>query len=685
MAEDELTARLLRTFVVELEEQVGVLNHGLLRLEQRAADAETLRTLFRAAHTVKGAARVVGVSLVEEACHALEAVFASVRAGERRLGDQDFSLLFGVLDALGEAGRCLRQGEPLDRSTLHVYLPRLRRLAAPAAHGGEGTAADPDRGEPGAAASAGAGGMPAVAAPAEGAAELLVRVRADRLDELLAAVGELIVATGRATESLGERSEDARRLDAATAGIYDVVHSLRLRPFGEICAGLPRAVRDVARQAGREVALVIEGEAVEADRKVMDALREPLLHLVRNAVDHGIEAPELRERLGKAATGTVRVAAELGGGRLFVTVSDDGAGLDEAALRAAFRRAGRPVPERSGELAEALLAGGISTRSEATAISGRGVGVDLVRSALERIGGDVDVRWRQGKGTTFVLQCPPTPATIRGLLFRLGGYVFALPTANVERLLRVAPGEVHRVEGRSMITHGGEPVALHSMAAVLGPPLDARPPEGSFTAMVVVSGPRRAALIVDEALEEAQIVIRPLAVDEDAVPAASGVALLPSGDIALVLAAAPLLTLASRSGTGIAPHAPSRPGALRRRVLVADDSITTRTLEQSVLESAGYAVTTAVNGEDAWRRLERDGADLLVADVEMPRMDGIALCRRVRASERFAELPIVLVTGLGSDQDRARGLEAGADAYIVKSSFDQATLLDTVQQLIGDE
>jgi two-component system chemotaxis sensor kinase CheA len=227
-------------------------------------------------------------------------------------------------------------------------------------------------------------------------------------------------------------------------------------------------------------------------------------------------------------------------------------------------------------------------------------------------------------------------------------------------------------------------VRVLSLARLLGPPLEPRPLDDTVLLVMVTAGARRAGLIVDEVMDEDEIVMRPLAVDEGAIPHAAGAAILPTGSVALVLAPASLLTAGLRPGTAIAPSRAADADRRRRRILVADDSITTRTLEQSVLEAAGYQVITAVNGEDAWQTLEREAVDAVVADVEMPRMDGFALCRRVRASERLRELPIVLVTGLDSPADRARGLDAGADAYIVKSGFDQATLLETVNQLIGD-
>jgi two-component system, chemotaxis family, sensor kinase CheA len=702
---DDLTSRLRATFLDELAEQVRVLNAGLLQLEGGAHDEERLRTLFRSAHTIKGAARVAGFPLVERACHALEAVFAEVRDGDRSLSGADFSLLFAVCDALDDAGARLRRRDDIADGPLAALLPRLDELAGPPrpAHRARPAAAPTPSPTPAPAPSPDETPAPSpdetpapsaarapVAAPGAPttSGEELARVRSSRLDELLDTVGELVVASGRIVERSGRRDDAARRLDQATAAVAAAVHGLRLRPLAEALEGLPRAVRDVAAEAGKQVTLELSGQEVEADRIVVDSLREPLLHLVRNAVDHGIEPPAERERRGKPATGSVRVGAELAGGRVVVTVSDDGGGIDEDAVRATLRERGEPVPEGRAALADALLAGGFSTRREATTISGRGVGVDLVRAAVQRIGGTVDVDWRAGAGTTFTLACPPTPAMIRALLVRVGAVTFGIPTAHVERLRRIGADDVRTVEGRTLLTTPQGPIPVHVLAALLGPPLDANPVEDRAPAVILAVGHRRAALVVDEVIAEDELVVRPLRLDPGTLPYAAGAAVLPSGTVALVLNAAVLSgarpATAGTAGTAIAPVFAQPTAAPRRRILVADDSITTRTLEQSMLEAAGYDVATAVDGLDAWERLERDGADLLVADIEMPRMDGFTLCRRIRATPRFAELPVVLVTGLGSDEDRARGMDAGADAYIVKSSFDQAALLDTVRQLVGD-
>jgi two-component system chemotaxis sensor kinase CheA len=457
-----------------------------------------------------------------------------------------------------------------------------------------------------------------------------------------------------------------------------------MRPFAEACEALPRTVRDLAVTSGKDVELVVTGEGVELDRGVLDALREALLHLVRNAVDHGIEAPAERERAGKPRRGRVTVAAGLLGERASVTVADDGAGLDVAAIRAILARHGLPAPADDRELGRVLLEGGLSTSGAVTAISGRGVGLDIVRAAVARIRGTVTVAWRLAGGTTFTIECPPTLATIRAVMVAVGPHWFAIPTAHVERLLRLRWTDVRQAEGRDVIATPDAPVPLVSLGQLVSAPA-ARPSDRLF-AVVLRAGARRLAVAVDELVNEGEVVLRPLAAVHQRLAHFGGATILASGRVALVLDPVSLVAagLADRTGAGLAAAAPAAAGgAERRRILVVDDSITTRALEQSILEAAGYEVLTAVDGADAWRQLQERGADLVVADVEMPRMDGFALCEAIRGSARLKGTPVVLVTALESPEHRARGLEAGADAYLGKSSFDQHSLLEVIEQLVG--
>ncbi len=720
MNKDQLAARLLATFTGEIEEQLRTLNGDLLALEAMPGDADRLKSVFRVAHTLKGAARAAGVPLVEQACHALESLLAEVRGGKRTLAPEDFALLFAAADALADAGKRLRTGREVAGGPLAVLLGKLSGSTPIAASPAEATTA---------------------AAPSP-RRDGQVRIDTETLDALLASAGQRLTASARVAarqvelEALHEVAQrraaewrqagrrlraalarvtaspavtqavtgveqsfqhvvdetsrlasaatvDARALAQTTDEVVDRARRLRMRPFAEACEALPRTVRDLASAAAKDVQLTVEGGDVQADRAVLDGLREALLHLVRNAVDHGIEAPAARERAGKPRRGTVRVAAALRGDRLAVVLSDDGAGLDLDALRDQLRRRGVTVPPSEREVSRLLFEGGLTTRTEPTEISGRGVGLELVRAAIDRLGGTIDVEWTRGSGTVFTIECPLSLATVRAVLVSVGSQTLAVPTAYVERLVRVRQADVRYAEGRALVVTSLAPVPLVSLAHLL-PPLAERPLSDPFPAVILASGERRLAVAVDELLAEQEIVVQPLEHQGRPLPHLSGGALLGSGRVALALH--PPALIATGLEAALEGHLRVEAGtaaAARRRILVVDDSITTRTLEESILEAAGYDVVTAVDGADGWRSLQEHGCELVVADVEMPRMDGFALCEAIRGSKRYAELPIVLVTAMETPEHRARGLEVGADAYIGKSSFDQQGLLDVIRQLLG--
>ena len=774
-----LAARLLATFVDELDEQLRILDADLLALEREPADTEHLRSVFRVAHTLKGAARAAGVRGIEEVCHALEAMCATARDTGTPLTGSQIALLFAGSDALADAGRLLRaggdagsspvvtevlqqlrrrgtSGERTERRRPDPVIPATTAAREPAAEMSSGTgdggptfSAEPAVRAPGAAPEAEVPARAPEAAPTAGLGgrDDQLRVGTRQLDSLITVAGELLGMTSaigdrpatadavaaavrdwrvewrRASgayrrtlertaaspalvaalasvddhlatldRQIGELAralgDDARTLAGTTSRLVDSVRRLRVRPFADIAELLPRAARDVAASLGKEVQLVVEGQDVEADRTVLDALREPLLHLVRNAVDHGIEPAAGRERNGKPREAKVTVRAELAGDRLHVTVADDGAGLDVAAIRAALRERGRPVPDDDHEVAMTLFESGFSTRQVATAISGRGVGLDIVRTTVERLGGTVDVDWAPGAGTRFLLEAPVSVATLRALMVQAGGQMFAVPAAFVDRVVRVRRQDIRIAEGRTMLSVDDTLVPLTTLSAMLGPPLSEPAADADLSIMILSAAARRLAIAIDELVEEREIVARPLEhAGDEAAAHFSGAALIDGTQVALVLNAGALVTASGRGGArahaaGLGQQAAAAPR--QPHILVVDDSITTRTLEQSVLGAAGYRVTTAVDGADAWRIVREGGVDLVVSDVEMPRMDGLELTTTIRASAAHAALPIILVTSLDTPEQRARGLEAGADAYIMKSSFDQDTLLGIVRQLIGN-
>jgi two-component system, chemotaxis family, sensor kinase CheA len=734
----QLAARLMATFVGELDEQVQVMNGDILALESNPRDAEHVKSLFRVAHTLKGAARASAVPVIEQACHELETLLAEVRDGARTLGPADVTLLFSSADALADAGRRLRAGDDLARAPIAgirdaVRARQKRRTDAPT---GDDHASAAER--------------PRVARqpvpapqPEPNPHDAPVRVQGDKLDAVLASTEQLLIAGSgiasrpaelamlrdftaswatewararrrlvRALEradvpesvrhSLGRIDEnlrhvvhetnvlatrsatEAQALAQMTAELSERVRRLRMRPVADAWEALPRAARDVAAASGKEVRFEIVGGDVQADTGILDGLREAVLHLVRNAIDHGIEEPAARNTAGKPRVGSVTVATAMRGDRIVVTVTDDGAGLDTRAIRDQLERQGVPAPALDRDLIHALFQGGVSTRRETTAISGRGVGLDIVRAAAGRIRGRLDVTWEAGRGTTFSLECPPTLASLRALLVSVGGQLIAIPTLHVARLLRLPAASIRNIEGREVLVTSDGPLPLLALARLL-PPFVERPIGEIAAVVILMVGDRRVAIVVDELVAEQEIVLRPLNVGEQPLPYVSGATLLGTGKVALVLDAPAIADAASRyvDAAGLTFAKPTGAAPERRRVLVVDDSITTRTLEQSVLEAAGYDVVTAADGAAGWATLQESGADLVVADIEMPRMDGIALCEAIRASARFKAVPVVLVTALETPEHRTRGLDVGADAYLAKSSFDQQNLLDTISQLLG--
>jgi two-component system chemotaxis sensor kinase CheA len=508
----------------------------------------------------------------------------------------------------------------------------------------------------------------------------VLRQTGDRLGRLEQDLERLTAALDQDGRRLAYLDQVARQLDSE-------VRRVRMLPFAEACQGLERAVRDLAQAGGKQVDLVVEGGRVELDRSVLEGLKDPLNHLVRNAVDHGIEPSERRRAAGKPPVGRVTVAAELRGSQVEVVVADDGAGLDLDALRAVARKRGLPEPPEGSDMTHLIFLPGLSTAPIITDVSGRGVGLDVVKQRVEQLHGTIELASEPGRGTRFTLAVPLTLTTIRALLVVAGGQALAFPTTNVRKLILVGPDDVHRAGGREVLVTEGAPLPIAALAEALGlavPKPAGAAASGRRPALIAAAGERRMAFVVDELLTEQEVVVKALGARIRRVRNFSGGTILPSGRVALVLNVAQLVrtALGRAPGATLAPAAPAAAPLAAKRLLVVDDSITTRTLEKSLLEAAGYQVATAVDGADAWRFLQEQGADLVLSDVEMPRMDGLELTEAIRASPRFTDLPVVLLTARASEHDKARGVEVGADAYLVKDEFDQRALLETVAQLL---
>jgi len=467
----------------------------------------------------------------------------------------------------------------------------------------------------------------------------------------------------------------------------------RMLPFGTILKGFPRLVRDLSRELGKSCRLTLAGEETAIDREILERLEAPLNHILRNALDHGLELPEDRRRAGKPAEGSLRVAASHRAGRLLVTVAEDGRGIDPERLRKAVVDRGLETPDKAErlsaeELYEFLFLPGFSTAAKVSEISGRGVGLDAVRSMVQEAGGAVTLHSAPGKGTTFNLELPITRAVSRALLVDIAGDRFAVPLERVERALRPPREEIRTIEGRPYLHVDGAEVALVPAAEVLE--LEGHAADLPICSVLVVAeGGRQYGLLVDQFVGESNLVVRPLDPRLGELPDVAAYSTDDAGHIILFLDIDQLVRGIDALVSEGRLRRPGRQrdrrdeGLERRRVLVVDDSLTVRQAERQLLENAGYLVDVAVDGVEAWSAVRLGAYDMVVTDVDMPRMNGIELVRRIRGDARLERLPVVVVSYKDREEDRMRGLEVGADRYLAKGGLLDQALVAAVLDLIG--
>jgi len=486
---------------------------------------------------------------------------------------------------------------------------------------------------------------------------------------------------------------DYRALTTMVGNLLFSVKEMQLLPLASLLDALPRIVRELARDSGKQAEILLRGGEIEIDRRIIDELKDPLIHLLRNCVDHGIETPMLRKQKGKPPQGAISIMiSQKDGGKIEVAVADDGAGVDVATVKAAATKLGALATDEATKLDERealslVFRSGISTSPIITDLSGRGLGLAIVHEKIERLGGSIALESRAGAGTTFRIVLPLTLATFRGILVRASGRLFVIPASSVERVVRVAVEDIRTVENRETISLGGQTVSLARLGDTLELPRKAASGGSGETirAVVLGAGLARIAFQVDEVLGEQEVLVKTLGPQLARVRNVAGASVLGTGEVVPVLNVPDLMKSATKyAATSRVPAAAQRPmEAHKRAVLVVEDSITSRSLLKNILESAGYSVTTAVDGIDGYTAIKSATFDLVVSDVEMPRMDGFDLTAKIRADKHLSELPVVLVTALDHREHRERGIEVGASAYIVKSSFDQSNLLEVVRRLIS--
>jgi len=731
-------------FRIEAEDKTAVLTEGLLSLEQGDRDPATYESLMRAAHSLKGAASMVDARVAVDVAHAMEDCFVALQRGMTEPEPHRIDILLEGVDLLRRIASSPSANDAAACSDdAQAFLDRLAGSGSESSIGEQRiNVAETPPVQP---ASRGPESLIQEAQEAAPVDEQAVRVTAERLNRLLGLAGESVVtnrwleeflraaqrtrqlqrelaesidrfrdellgehasasALSRAAEiqrRFGELRQHTTR-DAAdleeiqrSAGglatlLYREVVDLRMRPFVHGVGQLNRMVRTLSRQLEKDVVLEIHGESTPVDREIMELLEVPIVNLLRNAVDHGIESPSDRLRAGKPARGTIRLEASHRAGMLFITLEDDGRGIDPERLRDAIVARKHASAEQAArltreELLDFLFLPGFSLRDTVTEISGRGVGLDVVQTATRQAGGKLTVSTEPGHGLKFTFQLPLTLSVIRALLIEIGGEPYALPIARVGRVLKMRPERIHSVEGREHIELDGERIGLVGAHQVLE--LEPPEPQEEVPVLVLGQGTTVYGLTVERLLGERELVVRPLDPMLGKVKDISSAAMLPDRTPVLILDVEDLLhsieDLVATGGVARPATTGTSANQRTRRILVVEDSFTVRELERKVLRTHGYEVDVAVDGVDGWNAVRSNNYDLIVTDIDMPRMDGIELVTRIRQDARFSLLPIIIVSYKEREEDRLRGLNAGADRYLAKSSYDDDSLIHAIAELIG--
>jgi two-component system, chemotaxis family, sensor kinase CheA len=482
--------------------------------------------------------------------------------------------------------------------------------------------------------------------------------------------------------------EDLAGLERMAAELQEKTLDMRMLPLSTVFDSLPRAVRDLSRAFGKEIELIVEGAETHMDKKLIERLDGPIVHMVRNCIDHGIETPEERKKAGKSARGQLRIAASQEGDHIAIVVEDDGGGIDLEAVKKKALTKGlidreqlERIPER--EIANFIFLPGFSTAPIITDISGRGVGMDVVRSTVEELKGAVSVETEKGVGSRFILQLPMTLTTIRAMLIECAGFSFAVPVGYITETVKIGLGDIIQIVDREAISLKNQMIPVARLDRVLG--LEDPGLEGKerFPVLVLRSGHEHIALIVDEIIDEQDILLKPIPPHMGKTPCVSGVSIFGDNQISVVLHA-PGVADSMKNIAGLQPVEARRGReGMGREILVVDDSLNTREIEKSILESYGYEVDLARDGIEGLNMVQNKLYDMIVTDLDMPRMDGFTLVERLRQEPDFAHIPIVIVTSREKEEDKKRGIEVGADAYILKGGFDQSNLIDTIESLIG--
>lgn len=761
MSQDLSGFSMLELFRLEAESQTAILSAGVLAIEELERSPATIESMMRAAHSLKGAARIIGLDPAVRVAHAMEDCFVAAGKGTFHVRPEHADVLLAGIDFLSTIARAQDALSPeslwaVNAEKLVLALADLMQaapvLAAPVLPAP--VARIPTTAEtqvlPSQEADPSATVQPVSAASRIEQADRVVRVSADSLTRLVGLAGESLVETrqlrpfvdsllhlraahvelcdtfavveeklkgedvsipspllgmlARVREradqcllSVMKQAEDfesfARRNEDLSGRLHHEVIVSRMRPLADGIRGFPRLVRDIARTLEKQVRFEVRGDQTGVDRDILDKLEAPLSHLIRNALDHGIEPASIREAAGKPAMGTIRLEARHRAGMLSITLTDDGRGIDSDTLRAKAISKGlvaRQVADQLStvELLEFLFLPGFSTKEEVTEISGRGVGLDVVQTMVKAVGGTVRVSTQLGRQTAFTLQLPITMSVIRALLVDVGGEPYAFPLTRIDQIVFCHHDDVRTIEGRQYFERDGLSIGLVMASQIfeltpVGPPADPMP-------IVVISDRgQQFGMVVDAFLGERDLEVRPLDPRLGKVPNMNSASLLENGNPVLIVDVEDLVrsidnVLMGRRLSRVEFERLAEQARQRKRILVVDDSITVRELERQLLQARGFAVDVAVDGMDGWNAIRSARYDLVVSDVDMPRMDGIELVTLIKNDPASKDIPVVIVSYKDREEDRLRGLDAGANRYLTKSSFHDETFVRTIIDLIGE-
>ncbi|HUS67340.1 MAG TPA: hybrid sensor histidine kinase/response regulator [Kofleriaceae bacterium] len=740
---------LLDLFRMEAESHASALTQGLLALEKDPQHTDLLNQLMRAAHSIKGAARIVNIDLAVALAHVMEDCFLGALDRRVTLGGDDIDLLLRGADTLLQMASFGADVPPTMQATVADLAARIEAVLRRPTGAAElmpaaGVPAPVQRAADAPAVAAAIGGASTVIA---GVADRSVRVTVQNINRLMNLAGESLVEVRRLEPFAGELHKlslrqrglvdlldhlelilqdavvdarayavladaktralecrhsltgrmtefdaYARRAEDLTGRLYREAIACRMRPFADGLQGFPRMVRDLARKLGKQVELTVTGDDVGVDRDILEKLEAPLNHMLRNAIDHGIERPADRVAAGKPARGTLRLEARHWAGMLSITVADDGRGIDPARVRERIVRRGLVDADVAVGLSEAevldhIFVPGFSTADEVTEISGRGVGLDVVRSVVQEVGGSVRVASDVGAGTSMNLTMPITLSVIRAVVVEIAGEPYAFPMMRIDRIVSISPGDLRTLENHQYFLLEDKNVGLVSGRQVLEVEGGAAAPPDVVPVVVLSDRTRLCGVAVDRFLGEHDLVIRPLDPRLGKVADVSAASVMTDGTPLLILDVEDLLrsTMHLLQGGRLGKVGAAETGARRRKkVLIVDDSITVREVQRQILANRGYLVDTAVDGLDGWHLLRNGEFDLVISDVDMPRMNGIDLVRSIKQDPRLRDVPVMIVSYKDREEDRRRGLDAGANHYLTKSEFHDEALLHAVIDLIGD-